>query len=389
MSTLVFCHDHKFYVDQSSSNIYSNGGLPHTVWKRYLNHFDRIIVIGRRSPISGDPDNFTLSSCKNVEFLLLDLFQPCGVNIMFHPRAISLIKNALKSSSHVLCRLPSTLGFYLFDQAQNLGLPVAIEVVSCPVDSFSSIYPFPVGNLLSSYYSFLLKRAAKKSLFSIYVTKTFLQERYPALPRSLTSYASNVLLPPWQARISQPVYPSRNGSFVIGMTGNYAVPYKGHEILLKAFKLLIDSGYTLKLRLLGRGDVKSLLNKVKKLSLCDYVDILSPLPSHQVIDLYLRKLHLYVQPSLTEGLPRALVEAMSIGLPCIGSRVGGIPELLPSSALVTPGNAQDLALKISELLDNPDLMGRNADASFEASRQYIKSIVEQRRSAFLHSFASS
>src|SRR4029077_4545824 len=67
---------------------------------------------------------------------------------------------------------------------------------------------------------------------------------------------------------------------------------------------------------------------------------------------------LFVLASKTEGLPRAMIEAMARGLPCIGSAVGGIPELLGASELVPRGNAAALAAKIEEVAMDFDRMTR-------------------------------
>ena len=62
---------------------------------------------------------------------------------------------------------------------------------------------------------------------------------------------------------------------------------------------------------------------------------------------------IYIQPSLTEGLPRGLLEAMSRGCPAIASRVGGIPELLGNSCLHRPGDAEGLARLLKQALLEP------------------------------------
>ena len=59
---------------------------------------------------------------------------------------------------------------------------------------------------------------------------------------------------------------------------------------------------------------------------------------HDEIFKWLRDIDIYIQPSDTEGLPRSVIEAMSVACPVIGSNAGGIPELINSSAIFDKGN---------------------------------------------------
>ena len=86
--------------------------------------------------------------------------------------------------------------------------------------------------------------------------------------------------------------------------------------------------------------------------------------------------------SRTEGLPRALIEAMACGLPCIGSRVGGIPELLEPVALVAPGNSKELAEKIYEFVTDTTLLNSQAVRNWNEAKNYHDKILSQRRMAF-------
>jgi len=87
-------------------------------------------------------------------------------------------------------------------------------------------------------------------------------------------------------------------------------------------------------------------------------------------------------PSFSEGLPRALLEAMACGLPCIGTRVGGIPEVLPQEVLVSPGDVKGLANKINEVLNNPLWMVEMAKRNYEVARGYRSDILQNIRKEF-------
>ena len=72
----------------------------------------------------------------------------------------------------------------------------------------------------------------------------------------------------------------------------------------------------------------------------------------------LKSFDIFVQPSLSEGLGSAIMEAMACSLPVIGSRVGGIPELIrdgENGLLVPPADAEKLSKAIQQLLDNPEV----------------------------------
>ncbi|MEO1187019.1 MAG: glycosyltransferase, partial [Cyanobacteria bacterium J06636_27] len=83
-----------------------------------------------------------------------------------------------------------------------------------------------------------------------------------------------------------------------------------------------------------------------------------------------------------EGLPRAMIEAMARGLPCIGSTVGGIPELLPSEDMVTPGDINALAQKIRQVVTNPERMASMSVRNLEKAKNYQDVVLQKRRIAF-------
>ena len=106
------------------------------------------------------------------------------------------------------------------------------------------------------------------------------------------------------------------------------------------------------------------------------------LPAGDAVRAALDRADLFVLPSRTEGLPKALLEAQARGLPCLASDVGGIPELLPSEDLVPAGNVAALARKMREVLAAPQRRQAMAARNLAQAREYHANTLCVRRRAF-------
>ena len=112
---------------------------------------------------------------------------------------------------------------------------------------------------------------------------------------------------------------------------------KGIDVLLKAWADVVRQDQTLKLTIAGQGPLESSLKKrCGDLKLVDSVEFLGSINN---VNEHLRDADLFVLPSRAEGLPNALLEAMSYGLPCIATNVGANAELFGEEALkkISPG----------------------------------------------------
>ena len=154
-------------------------------------------------------------------------------------------------------------------------------------------------------------------------------------------------------------------------TGNYYI-YAGRMAPEKGLKTLIDAAVRVnscKLKIIGSGpllqDVSAYAASKDKNNV---IEFLGHQNREELIDLY-RNCKFIVVPSEwyeTSGL--IIFEAFACGKPVIGSRIGGIPELVKDTErglVFEPGNVEDLSAAIKYLLNNPDLvaeMGENAKA---------------------------
>ncbi len=137
---------------------------------------------------------------------------------------------------------------------------------------------------------------------------------------------------------------------VILSVGSF-IEIKGHEYLIKAVKKLKDSGFHVLTYIIGEGSFKERLIKlVRKLDLTDSVRIVGPRP-HSEIPLWMNAADVLALPSLKEGTPTVMLEALACGTPLVGSRVGGIPDIITSEEygiLVEPKNTEELTKAILE-----------------------------------------
>jgi glycosyltransferase involved in cell wall biosynthesis len=140
------------------------------------------------------------------------------------------------------------------------------------------------------------------------------------------------------------------------------VPEKGLEYLVEAAKIVSDKFEDVRFLLVGDGPLKARIMKLAyDLDLLDRVVFFAgPLSRDEVAEV-LGKAAVFVFPSLKEGLPLSVLEAMACGLPVVGSNISGIDEIIidrRNGFLVPPKNPQALAEAALTLLNDENLRKR-------------------------------
>jgi glycosyltransferase involved in cell wall biosynthesis len=131
-------------------------------------------------------------------------------------------------------------------------------------------------------------------------------------------------------------------------------PEKGHRYLLHAIANLSRRIPGLQLVLLGEGQERARLEKqAEELGIGKHVIFAG---FRKDIRPWIQACDLLVNPSLTEGTPNVVLEAMALGTPVIATRVGGLPDLIEhliSGVLVAPGDSDSLAAAIHASFASP------------------------------------
>jgi colanic acid/amylovoran biosynthesis glycosyltransferase len=171
------------------------------------------------------------------------------------------------------------------------------------------------------------------------------------------------------------------------------IPVKGHRFLIEAVEMLRGASVDVELWLAGNGELRELLEKqVRDLDLYDRVRFLGHISHDDLIALYKNgEVDIVVLPSvdlgsgLHEGIPVALMEAMSYALPVVATKTGGIPELVGNGAglLLEPADPRAIASALAKLAVNSELRksvglaGRKrVEQSFGITKQ-VKELVHK------------
>ncbi|MBZ5542479.1 MAG: glycosyltransferase family 4 protein [Acidobacteriia bacterium] len=306
------------------------------------------------------------------------------------------VREAVASVDAFILRVPGAISQLAWREIRKKGVPFAVEVVGDPWDALS---PGGVRTLLRPVFRRLWSRNQElmcgEASAASYVTRAALQRRYPPGPSTWTASVSSIDLrdglvgtDKLEARIAELRRSrGRGGSaerpWRVAFLGTLTSLYKGPDVLLNAVAFCVKGCLQLDVAIAGEGKCRPELERLAaKLGLTGSARFLGALPAGEPVRALLDDTDLFVLPSRTEGLPRSLIEAMARGCPCIGSSVGGIPELLPPEDMVRPGDADALARKIIEVLGDPGRMERMARRNWEAAREYLPEILDRRRREF-------
>ncbi len=376
-------------------SVWGPGVFSHAFWLRYLEVFDRVCVVARVRDVPDVPGDHGQANGMGVAFVGVPYYLGPWGYLRSWRRIVCISENILRQDPAVVMRVPSPIAACMHGVLRRKRQPYGLEVIGDPYDVFS---PGAVIHPLRPFFRWLLPRQMRRqceaAAGAAYVTQRALQERYPCggyslglsdveLPaQAFITVYSSIELSQWDFADSPRASTSAQRKNLI-FVGTLEQMYKGQDVLIEAVSRLVREGLDLGLSCVGDGKYRQRLEaRCAEMGLGRRVAFHGSLRSGDAVRAEIDKADLFVLPSRTEGLPRAMVEAMARGIPCIGSNVGGIPELLPPEDLVPPGDARALARKIREVVTDPARMSQMSFRNLEKAKEYRNDVLHTRRVAF-------
>jgi glycosyltransferase involved in cell wall biosynthesis len=253
----------------------------------------------------------------------------------------------------------------------------------CRLAALTTKVPIIILHIHTTYHQFKARNRRIEKLLSLYTDRVicvsraveeFAVEQLGIHPQSIsmvynTAFADATTCPAekvqqWRSALRL------DGSEDVVLSLASLTENKGHAVLLYAMKLLVDMGRNIRCILVGDGPLRGKLEGfAESLGIRDAVVF-----TGAQIDVtpLLRIAHLFVLASIErEGLSVALIEGAAAGLPLVGSRLGGIPEVIEdqrNGILFAPGNSGELFAALNRLLEDRGLRERMAFQSREIYR---------------------
>lgn len=359
--------------------VWTSTDFSHEFWRRYLEVFDAVRVVARVRDVPVPPDGHRRSTGERVDFVAVPYYQGPAQFLRRAPAVVRAVRASVSPGDAVILRIGSLLARCAEPVLRSSGHPYGVEVVGDPYDVFApGAIRHPLRPLFRWWFTRTQKRQCANACGALYVTQGALQRRYPCPAHQVG--VSDVEI---EEVVAGRTLRAGGGRRKLVLVGTLEQLYKAPDVLLQATAQCVRGGLDLELSFVGDGRYRAALEEMARdLDIADRVIFHGTLPAGRAVRERLDAADLFVLPSRQEGLPRAMVEAMARGLPCIGSTVGGIPELLAAEDLVPPGDGGALAAKIREVVGSPRRMAAMSERNLVTARGYARSELEQRRSRF-------
>ncbi len=231
--------------------------------------------------------------------------------------------------------------------------------------------------IIAHVWEMLEKQKMAKSDYAQYCTQ-YLFNKYPTIHRFLICSNVDVVIDNsnYQERIRKLEKPKKK--IIVGMIGRID-ENKGVRTIIRSL-LLLDDNYTFEL--IGEGSTEDFEEEIDKLGVKGKIKFLGYCPDRGALKEWLKRIDIYIQPSISEGLPRATIEAMSFACPCVATNVAGLPDLLDEKYLIEPRDHVALAKKIYWLTRNVEAAKEAACKNFEKSKEFRRELRDKKMSAF-------
>ena len=389
MKLLVIQEQH--FTQKSNGEIWVDKQSDCSFWNRYLEVFDEIVVCARMKYSDKMQVKALRSDRENVSFVGLPDFRGAAGIVKNYPAIRHSLERALSQVDCVIFRAPSPISLVTYGLVKKSGKPFAIELMNNPHTHFS---PKAMHHWYQPVIQWFItnqtKRMCRRANGVAYVTERVLQKMYPSAVQiaghesiahfeahySTINLAENdYICDIWPDTVPKPLYLVHSGEMIDDR--------KGQDIFIKCVFELRNRGYDARGILIGDGENRSKFELLgKELGIDNFLSFVGWQSGFKKVQEQLHKGHFFVFPSIGEGLPRSVIEAMATGLLCFGSNVDGIPELLEKSCLVDDWSAQAFADRIEKYIISWNDAIKMREVQFLKSKEYENHILQQSRNIF-------
>ena len=383
MSRLLISCDNTLY--EVDGKIYFKNKEWYDFYQRYLRVFDCLTIANRVLEEKTLSCNRVIVDDERINIIKIPFFSgPFNYAKVWFKinKQIGEITNSVDCG---LFRLPSTIGQRICDIFYKAGIPYALEIVYDANDGWHSSTSFLEKILWKMIDKRMIKSCSNAKGVS-YVTEQYLQRHYPPSRDAFTANYSSLSLN--KSFYTGPRNYPKHRSYVIAHVANQVMynGRKGYNQLIEAVKILNNRGVNVKVVFGGpsyNNGIELLSEYATSLGVKEKVEFAGYLTREQLSE-YLELADIFVLPTMAEGLPRVLIEAMAKGLPCVTTKVSGNSELIEEKYLFKYGDVNNLVERIYSLLCNRELYEDASKKNFDKSTEYEASVLEKRRDNFYY-----
>lgn len=389
---IVFLYGEARLYHDDKNNHYIDKIFDDAFWQRYYYLAKNISICFRDEeeavPFETVQDKWKMIDDPKMEaYALPSVTKSIGSFLSFERRmkAKKILEQAIAKSDAAIIRLPSTIGNQAVGICIKYKKPFLVEVVGDPYASL--YYHSKAGRIVAPFEYLRMKHLVKEAPYVVYVSRSFMQKKYPTTGQSIGCPDANIPAIDKAAiyeRIKK--IEDKKDCYVLGLIGSLNVDYRGHDTLIKVMKQLSDEGIDCKVRFLGGGNQERWIEFAKKLEVEHKVEFSGFLPGGEKVLEWIDNIDILVMPTKVESLGRAVIEAMSRGCPVIGTRTTALSEQLGDDCLVYPEDIDSIKEKVRYMITNQEYAKYCAYENFYRAHKYLNSMTEPLRKAFFDKF---
>ena len=299
------------------------------------------------------------------------------------------LRAQVKAADLIMLRLPSPVGPLVAHLARKHDTPFFVYLVAdikraaTHGEKYDGAATKAFVHAAASTFDRINKRIANGSL--VFTAGSDLQERFRSSGARCVNFVPSVVD---ETDIHLRSDACEDETLELLFVGRL-VPVKGIKYLLEAVCSLAEGGLDVSLRVVGDGPQRDALERLtarlgieQRVTFCGHVAF-----GPELLEYY-RRSDVFVLPSLSEGVPKTLTEAMASGLPVVATDVGGVSDVVADGTglLVNSRSANDIHDAVVELHETPSLRREIIETGYEFARTHTVDAQAERMCEEIRAF---